>query len=553
MFNNEDEFLEFLFENYNKSTLKLLLSAKLIIKLRKIKHEISKELLKLDDNKNYEFKISYVSNTEKPDTLSFMTVNKIIYDQYDDPDTNPFYNKKRSEISIGRFITKIFEKKFPASKLKNAPILDLPNDIESFIMMYKATYDNNTNFELVKGEDIRYFYSLENYAAEAKETSNKLGGSCMRYDKCQPFFDIYVKNIDKVQMLILHDNIETTNDGRFKIKGRAIVWKLDKLNYENTDRYFMDRIYTVNEDDSYKFINYAKEQGWLYKERQYFGREYKIVDPINNTTEWVLMEVNTKSYSYDHYPYMDTLSLFISGTLSNEIQSDVGYELNSTDGSYDDLERNTVFSRYHEEEIEEDEATWCEFSNDWCRRDDAVYLDNRGEYCTPDTNTFDFNGRTYLIDDGVYDEINSEYILEDDAVHSEYDDCWMNNEEAIYIEYMSDYVLPKHSEYSDYENRELLKDDAVYSNILKSFIHKDNEVEFFTTLNSDGEGNEIDITHEDEKESTIFEFDGKWYSEDIIEEVRNNHNDVAETEKDVIVENKINIYNFSEFLKNKKG
>ena len=84
------------------------------------------------------------------------------------------------------------------------------------------------DFKIVKDEDIRKYYLYESYESD----NHTLGGSCMRYEKCQKYLDIYVKNPEVCQLLILK-----SDDDKDKIKGRALIWKL------TNGEYYMDRIY----------------------------------------------------------------------------------------------------------------------------------------------------------------------------------------------------------------------------------------------------------------------------------------------------------------------
>ena len=66
---------------------------------------------------------------------------------------------------------------------------------EIFNNLFRAELCQCNNFEIVEGEDIRYWYLDEHYY----RCDGTLGNSCMRYEQAQPYFDIYV---DKAKMLI---------------------------------------------------------------------------------------------------------------------------------------------------------------------------------------------------------------------------------------------------------------------------------------------------------------------------------------------------------------
>ena len=76
-------------------------------------------------------------------------------------------------------------------------------EVEKFVNSYKTRFkmmiDMESLFEFVKGEDIRKWYLEDNYQL----IRGQLGNSCMRYNKCQSYLDIYTKNPDVCQLLIL--------------------------------------------------------------------------------------------------------------------------------------------------------------------------------------------------------------------------------------------------------------------------------------------------------------------------------------------------------------
>lgn len=341
------------------SKLDLILSQKMIKILREMKHEIADELLRLHLDTEPQFQVTFVDLGTTPDKVSFIQANKV--PEYVEPDIvhgdfkkevdsegnfktgyfdyvpayknkwisdfghlpdlfdsqfkskeHPVWTKSRSETTMGKFIRKIFGKKYPENiKRADADAAVKQNDYDSFTMMFTATVEANSKIlKLVKGEDIRHWYNRNNYFKD----DNTLGGSCMKDPSKQNFFDIYCENTDNVQQLVLFPE-----DVRDKIIGRAIVWKLDGPD----GRYFMDRIYTAQASDEYLFIEYAKRQGWLYKSSQSFGWDYNIVDPKSDDSKKIPMHVKLKPSHYDRYPYMDTLQYYnpTTGVITNDYNS----------------------------------------------------------------------------------------------------------------------------------------------------------------------------------------------------------------------------------------
>jgi hypothetical protein len=183
-------------------------------------------------------------------------------------------------------------------------------DIEQFVNKYKSAYDAMNDifrkFELVSGSDIAHWYSYSNY----EEQKGTLGSSCMKAVNSS-YFDIYVENPDKCSLLILKGEDES------KIKGRALIWKLD-----NPQVTFMDRVYTNNDSDIELFKQYAYMQGWYHKTYQNSSSDNTLVgkEGIKREGDLVVNLKNANNGGYDRYPYLDTLKYFntSSGKITTE-------------------------------------------------------------------------------------------------------------------------------------------------------------------------------------------------------------------------------------------
>jgi hypothetical protein len=215
---------------------------------------------------------------------------------------------KTSQLKIGKFVTAMFTK---------GGIDFKPTDIEDFVNKYKSVItqmrDKFNNFKIVKGRDIRNSYLADNYL----NTNGSLGNSCMRYEKCQPFLDIYVENEDKVSLVILE------KEG--KITGRAILWT------DENDRRVMDRIYTNNSADEQLFKDFANANNFWYKKEQNMYNDTPFIGP--NEEEERYITVHLKAVDHNYYPYMDSLKFYNPGTgrITNN-SDDYEYELTDTDG-----------------------------------------------------------------------------------------------------------------------------------------------------------------------------------------------------------------------------
>ena len=318
------------------------------------------------------------------------------------------FTKGRNQVKIGKLVNKIFPGKYS------------DKEIEDFVNLFKSSSGGDSErFELVSGDDIEYWYSCDNYY----DDNGTLGSSCMR--KSRGLFDIYTENPDVCQMLILIDNESD------KLLGRSLVWKPKvKKYYDNGDSggkggmddmvYFMDRVYTSKDSDVNKFHEYAEKNGWGRKTYNNYSSHRKVTYKGNGYV--VDMSIGLSSDEYNKYPYMDTFTEFLDGTLFNNDESDHGgYTLTDTNGGY--AESNMVWSDYESENIPEDESVWSDPLGSYIYSYNSTYVEvgssqNRGYYPQDhsDITWLDYMNEYANREDCVYSEMEDEYILEEDAV-----------------------------------------------------------------------------------------------------------------------------------------
>jgi hypothetical protein len=231
--------------------------------------------------------IDYINITDKNDTISYITKDRLDRlgandDQWD--------NNLRQEMRIGRFLQFLNPYSNQAT-------------VEKKVNLYKAAYngiiDKKSEFRIVSGDEIYHWYDERSYQ-EGVGTLNK---SCMR-DKLERL-SLYTNNPDKVSLLIL------VNDEN-KLVGRALIWNVDypKLTY-------MDRTYTVYQEDVHRFEEYARQQGWKY---------YELT---RNTPMRVFFK--RRFDAPEESPYMDTfIAAYDNGEygenyLSNKFEEDSDY------------------------------------------------------------------------------------------------------------------------------------------------------------------------------------------------------------------------------------
>ena len=256
------------------------------------KQQISNDILTIQDNPN-------IKNHD------------IIYNNEINGSTHmSIYTGNKNAVKIGKFIKKVLPTTTDAQ-------------IEDFVNELKAVQDNSKEkIELVSGEEIAKWYKSENCYS-----GGSLSNSCM---KDKDFFDIYTKNPETVNLLIMKSGD--------KIVARALVWKIKNTNPQLGFTYFMDRVYTVKDHQAKVMMAFAEKKGWAYrtpgtsnwnKSLIYQGKKHQDVK----------MCVQIKKLKYEKYPYMDTFSRYdyVTGLLWNDVDEDQktrGHILTSTHGDF---------------------------------------------------------------------------------------------------------------------------------------------------------------------------------------------------------------------------
>ena len=255
-------------------------------------------------------------------------INKVAMEPKESEDQR-IWSTSRNNIKIGRFVRALLT----SAKL---PITD--TELEQFTNQYKATYDFAKDalkqFDVVKGEDIAYWYN--NGAGDRYvDGGGSLNNSCMS-EVSSDFFDIYTQN-PQVSLVILYgDNgsIESEKYVDTEIKGRALLWdaKLDGMDVK-----FMDRIYTTYDADVELFKQFAEKNGWWYKKRQSMEPSEDFTDG-NTIRRSGTIEVKLDGTDFEYYPYCDTICYIDkdTGMGSNKYWDDSDRLLRDTSGSYED-------------------------------------------------------------------------------------------------------------------------------------------------------------------------------------------------------------------------
>ncbi len=188
------------------------------------------------------------------------------------------------------------------------------SEMEQLVNYLKAMMKED-EFEIVEGEDIKTYYHYSSY--DNIRPTGSLGNSCMRHDECQNYLDIYVKNPEVCKMVVL-------KNAHGRITGRALLW-------ETNLGTFMDRVYGSDSTIT-KFIEYAKENDWMYRTRQ--SSEDKEYISKNGKDKKVIFQVKLSLDNFDKYPYLDTLTYMSSdGFITNDNTQATFGIMNQTNGT----------------------------------------------------------------------------------------------------------------------------------------------------------------------------------------------------------------------------
>ena len=383
---------------------------------------IAQELINNINQPDKTSDITWVDLTDKNDVVSFVQVNRIMRyrdSELGDPESkkqgeppnqtpelylryikiwganalmgnhyHPLFKDKtkRTELNVGRFANKVLTKfGYQVDPVK------LNKFVDSFKAQFDFRKDKSSGIEIVEGEEIRKWYLEDNYYSPKYTLNN----SCMRYEFCQKYLDIYVKN-SQVKLAILK-----SPDDKNKIIGRALIWKLD-----NGETY-LDRPYANNDEDVNLFKQWGKSKGWK----------------VSGTYEDKSVKLDSCDFSY--YPYMDTLKYLNrkNCTLySSSDEFDSGNEdfirLEDTGGSYLEAEQG-VYSEYYGENIDRDSAVWAEDVDSYIWVDDSIHLEYKGIHVHRDC---DYIG---------YSKYDMNYYYHDDLVESEHLGTYLYDSDAL--------------------------------------------------------------------------------------------------------------------------
>ena len=264
--------------NYKTFLIESILhtSDELLDILYEIDHPIADDFISLIDS-DIETRYNLLNLTDKNDKISFLP-DEQAQRKLKTQDLDYLLNKSSNTINIGRLVRKLL--------LTNG-FKYHDSEIERFVNMFKATYDINKKgyiIKSVKGGELRKWHHEDNHCMDAVNGKGTLGNSCMKYDECQDFFDIYVDNPDVCKLVVL----VVIKDGVEKLSARGILWKTNI-------GYYLDRVYYTYDSEVHLLAK------WAY-ENYNCTKSYDKGSYSNNMT------IKLKDDVYEQFPYFDTFA-----------------------------------------------------------------------------------------------------------------------------------------------------------------------------------------------------------------------------------------------------
>jgi hypothetical protein len=346
--------------------------------LKSIDDVIAKDFLELIDQ-DVKTTFNALNVTDKNDTISFIPDNQF-QNKIKSSNLENLLKDDKNKTSVGRLIQKILKDN---GKDYNS------NQVTAFTDKFKAAWTKyNTKEEkepirVVEAKDIRNWYLEDTYNTKTNNGVGTLGKSCMRYEQCQGYLDIYVENPDVCKMIIMTE----WEVGVEVLKSRALLWKTEE------EGWYLDRIYYTDASEKILIHDFAKKN---------FNIKYSYDFPSPVPRLSVKLVPNKE---YDYYPYLDSFPYYYSldGILYNW-ESKVAekkylYKIQNTDGSAEP--QNLVYCTLDDNYYSEDEVIYSAYHDCDIPIDNSVYSYYlKSEIYEPNS---------------VYSKTLDDYIPEDDA------------------------------------------------------------------------------------------------------------------------------------------
>lgn len=283
---------------------------------------VSNALINSEYKKDYAFNYLSLEITDKSFQLGAIPnakLNEVIQkhlDYYDNP-----HRRIMRPVAL---LTKLFGTRF-----SNKELTEWADHIKLLL------HPPPTTFTVVKGDDILTAYAETSYSNDISGSST-LHKSCMRYNRCAKFFNVYTKNPEHVAMLV--------GERAGKVVSRALIWTAEWFNwFEPTNDYkrLLDRPYFLNELEHVALLK-AGEQHCDYFRNH--GRQvwidYKAEGHYKDIKgEAIHFRVPIDINDHTPVPYIDTFRYAYDGALHNMSAGGLykGGQLTGTEGAFSGL------------------------------------------------------------------------------------------------------------------------------------------------------------------------------------------------------------------------
>lgn len=181
----------------------------------------------------------------------------------------------------------------------------------------ETTTSNEGGFEIVSGDDIKFWYDRKNMKIKSRSELDK---SCMAQGHKLGFIDFYCQN-SSIKLVIKLDTDR-------KLVARALLWKLESCSHKKS--WFLDRCYCNDNSDEEAVYE------WLKSNTEYTNLNRRDSKKIN-ASSGSIMTVKLDKTIVKYYPYLDTFKflyvkyeddkLLDQGILSNKNSNESGIDI----------------------------------------------------------------------------------------------------------------------------------------------------------------------------------------------------------------------------------
>lgn len=308
---------------------------------------------------------------------------------------------KRFKIRASRIIRKIFKDSHVEEFYKDS-------DIERFTNLYVSNRAKDYEFIVVSGSSICTHYDGDYYTSG----DGTLQNSCMRNDP--EFMRLYADNPDAVEMLVMKDS-----DGN--VSGRALLWNKaycidtsDESILEVQSYYkIMDRIYYTKDSQIESFKDWARENGYLVKDKQSYDHYTSFNTPKGEYVE-AFFQIDMPNIDQRYYPYIDTFFYVNTdhGLLHNDEREHYNLEARETNGS---PSGQRCYCYHTEEYIDRDDAIYIESLDDYVHHDHCVCIGDTWYYTYSDVIDWSDIYTDYVYTPDCTRDYNGEWVRDEDA------------------------------------------------------------------------------------------------------------------------------------------